>query len=73
MIQQMEKSQKGGTAEKALFNAIANNNIDDLVKKSCQCCCRGYSFQYRDSAAVYPQPVEFRPLLDVQRFQCAPL
>ena len=32
MIQQMEKSQKGGTAEKALFNAIANNNIDDLVK-----------------------------------------
>ena len=32
MIQQMENSQKGGTAEKALFNAIANNNIDDLVK-----------------------------------------
>lgn len=32
MIQQMEKSQKGGTAKKALFNAIANNNIDDLVK-----------------------------------------
>ena len=31
MIQQTEKSQKGGTAEKALFNAIANNNIDDIV------------------------------------------
>ena len=30
-LQQMVKAQ-GGTANKALFNAIANNNIDDLVK-----------------------------------------
>ncbi len=29
---QMEKSQQAGVANKALFNAIANNNIDDLVK-----------------------------------------
>ena len=34
-LQQMEKSQQSGIANKALFNAIANNNIDDLVK-----CCR---------------------------------
>ncbi len=32
MLAQIEKSQKSGTADKALFNAIANNNIDDLVK-----------------------------------------
>ena len=33
MLQQMEKTQNGGgAANKALFNAIANNNIDDLVK-----------------------------------------
>jgi bleomycin hydrolase len=32
MIQQMAKSQNGGAANKALFNAIAANNIDDLVK-----------------------------------------
>ena len=31
-LQQMEKSQQSGIANKALFNAIANNNIDDLVK-----------------------------------------
>ena len=31
-LQQMEKSQQAGVANKALFNAIANNNIDDLVK-----------------------------------------
>ncbi len=30
-LQQMAKAQ-GGAANKALFNAIANNNIDDLVK-----------------------------------------
>lgn len=32
MLQQMEKSQTGGVTNKALFNAIAGNNIDDLVK-----------------------------------------
>ena len=32
MIQQMAKNQNGGAANKALFNAIAANNIDDLVK-----------------------------------------
>ena len=32
MLQQMEKSQTGGVINKALFNAIAGNNIDDLVK-----------------------------------------
>ena len=32
MLAQIEKSQKSGSADKALFNAIANNNIDDLVK-----------------------------------------
>ena len=31
-LQQMEKSQQAGVANKALFNAIANNSIDDLVK-----------------------------------------
>ena len=31
-LQQMAKSQNGGAANKALFNAIAANNIDDLVK-----------------------------------------
>ena len=31
-LQQMEKNQQAGVANKALFNAIANNNIDDLVK-----------------------------------------
>ena len=31
-LQQIVKSQTGGAANKALFNAIANNNIDDLVK-----------------------------------------
>lgn len=29
---QIQKVQKGGVVNKALFNAIANNNIDDLVK-----------------------------------------
>ena len=29
-LQQMEKNQQAGVANKALFNAIANNNIDDL-------------------------------------------
>ena len=32
MMQQIEKAQKSSSADKALFNAIANNNIDDLVK-----------------------------------------
>ena len=32
MLAQIEKSQKSGSTDKALFNAIANNNIDDLVK-----------------------------------------
>ena len=32
MLQQIEKSQKSGAADKALFNAIASNNIDDLAK-----------------------------------------
>lgn len=32
MLAQIEKSQKQGAADKALFNAIAANNIDDLVK-----------------------------------------
>ena len=32
MIQQIEKSQKTSSTDKALFNAIAGNNIDDLVK-----------------------------------------
>ena len=32
MLQQIEKSQTGGVTNKALFNAIAGNNIDDLVK-----------------------------------------
>ena len=32
MMQQIEKSQKASSADKALFNAIAGNNIDDLVK-----------------------------------------
>ncbi len=49
MLQQMEKSQKGGTAKKALFNAIANNNIDDLGEESSQRGPGGYSFQHRDS------------------------
>ena len=31
-LQQIVKSQTGGAAHKALFNAIANNSIDDLVK-----------------------------------------
>ena len=31
-LQQIQNAQKGGIANKALFNAIANNNIDDLVK-----------------------------------------
>ena len=31
-LQQMEKNQQAGVANKALFNAIANNSIDDLVK-----------------------------------------
>ena len=31
-LQQIVKSQKSSAADKALFNAIANNNIDDLVK-----------------------------------------
>ncbi len=32
MLAQIEKGQKSGSTDKALFNAIANNNIDDLVK-----------------------------------------
>ncbi len=32
MMAQIENSQKSGTTDKALFNAISNNNIDDLVK-----------------------------------------
>ena len=32
MLQQIEKSQKSSAADKALFNAIASNSIDDLVK-----------------------------------------
>ena len=32
MLQQIVKSQKTSAADKALFNAIAANNIDDLVK-----------------------------------------
>ncbi len=32
MLQQIEKAQKSSASDKALFNAIANNNIDDLVK-----------------------------------------
>ena len=32
MMQQIEKSQKTSSTDKALFNAIAGNNIDDLVK-----------------------------------------
>ena len=32
MLAQIEKGQKSGSSDKALFNAIANNNIDDLVK-----------------------------------------
>ena len=35
-LQQMEKNQQAGVANKALFNAIANNSIDDLVQESCQ-------------------------------------
>ena len=31
MLSQIEKSQKSSAADKALFNAIANNNIDQLV------------------------------------------
>ena len=31
-LQQIVKSQKSSAADKALFNAIANNSIDDLVK-----------------------------------------
>lgn len=32
MLNQIEKSQKTTSVDKALFNAIASNNIDDLVK-----------------------------------------
>lgn len=32
MMQQIENAQKSSPADKALFNAIAGNNIDDLVK-----------------------------------------
>ena len=32
MLQQMEKAQQGNTVQKAIFNAIASNNIDDLVQ-----------------------------------------
>ncbi len=32
MLRQIEKSQKTGTADKALFNAIASNSIDDLAR-----------------------------------------
>ena len=32
MLSQIEKAQKSSASDKALFNAIANNNIDDLVK-----------------------------------------
>lgn len=32
VLSQIEKSQKSSAADKALFNAIASNNIDDLVK-----------------------------------------
>lgn len=32
VLQQIEKAQKGGSADKALFNAISGNSIDDLVK-----------------------------------------
>ena len=31
-LQQIQNAQKGGIVNKALFHAIANNNIDDLVK-----------------------------------------
>ncbi len=32
VLQQIQKSQKSGVADKALFNAISSNSIDDLVK-----------------------------------------
>ena len=32
MLSEIEKSQKAGSSDKALFNAIANNPIDDLAK-----------------------------------------
>ena len=32
MLQRIEQAQQGGPADKALFNAIASNNIDDLAK-----------------------------------------
>ena len=32
VLQQIEKAQKAGSADKALFNAISSNSIDDLVK-----------------------------------------
>ena len=32
MLQRIEQAQQGGSADKALFNAIASNNIDDLAK-----------------------------------------
>lgn len=35
MLSQIEKMQKTSAADKALFNAIAANSIDDLVKNSC--------------------------------------
>jgi bleomycin hydrolase len=32
MLQRIEQAQQGGSSDKALFNAIASNNIDDLAK-----------------------------------------
>ena len=66
MLQKIETSQKSSPAERALANAFASNNIDDLARNHAHQGALNTYFKTEHS-----EPGEFGPLLDVFRLECA--
>lgn len=66
-----EQVQPSSLADKAIINAVASNNIDDLVKNHASQGFDRHLFQHRDVQAEHTQPAEQWPLLDVLGLQRA--
>lgn len=71
MFQEIVKAQPATASQKAIANAIANNNIDDLARSRESQFPLRQKLLHRDSSAGHYEPETVGTLLDVQRTQCS--
>ena len=68
MLQKIEQSQKNCKTQRALRNAIASNNINNLAKNPQK---QGPVDNHFSNKPEHPQSEVFWSLLDVYQYECA--